>query len=86
MKRRGFFAALAAAVAAPKAVKLLPVAPVPLKELPLTGLAAWLPDDYTMHAFPMSPMGRQEMLDGWFADGIITRAEHEGLLRIEGLS
>lgn len=42
VKRRGFLAALAAVVAAPKAVRLLPSAPrAPIK---LVGLSGWLPD------------------------------------------
>lgn len=72
MNRRGFFALVGAACAAPKAVNM--VAPV-AKPIELSGISAWLPDEYTMHAFPMSPCGRLEYIAEALEEGWITQAD-----------
>lgn len=72
MNRRGFFALVGAACAAPKAVKM--VAPV-TKPIELSGISGWLPGEYTIHAFPMLPMGRLGYIAEALEEGWITQAD-----------
>lgn len=83
MNRRSFFAHIGAAIAAPKAVKLLPPAEsapflgidrtFATSRIELTGLAGWLPTEPLRFALPRTPAGRLEAAADLFEDGIIDR-------------
>lgn len=67
MNRRGFFGALVALATAPKAVKFLPLEPLPFFPAPaLTGIQGWLPDGYTvlMHPKMFAALKREGLVGG----------------------